>query len=88
MIAAAVRRLNGSAPLPARPLAFTSSLEDARLLIEIAGRHGWKIKAWGDPVEGFVASCIGSDGQELKKAHAKTKALAICEAFLAASRLS
>ncbi len=81
-IAAALRRWNGSAPVEGPTPPYSTSLQAAQALIEISAKHGWKIKAWGDPVEGFVASTLGSDGTQLKNAHGKTKAVAICEAFL------
>lgn len=81
-IAAALRRWNGATP-PDQPVPiYTASLQAAQALVEISAKHGWKIKAWGDPVEGFVASTLGSDGTQLKNSHGKTKAVAICEAFL------
>ena len=87
-IAAAVRRLNGAAPPSDPAFPYSSSLQAAQNLVEICAKHGWKIKAWGDMVEGFVASSLGSDGTQLPNAHGKTKAVAICEAFLQIVRQS
>ena len=85
-VAAALRRWNGATPPPEAPPPYSTSYQEAQKLIEICARHGWKVKAWGDTVEGFVATSLGSDGTQLKNSHGKTKAIAICEAFLQISR--